>query len=196
MMRFLTPIFSFVLFGTLSAFAEIPNHHIFYRIDKRAPLTRIEIVFLGAGSGAEHPSQIGLAQTVSKLIWETAKKQGHMDQLEALGIHLNVTTSEAYQTISIYGLSENSGKAIEIVRDMIYNLAFTEYDLKYVKSQLSADYKNGIKSGTNIYTRMKNLALSQTLGIAKTRSLKTLNDLSLYEVKQYADHSENRRGIL
>ncbi len=185
MTRFLIPIFSFVLFGTLSAFAEIPNHHIFYRTDKRAPLTRIEIVFLGAGTGADSPSQIGLAQTVRKLIWKTAKKQGHIDQLEALGTHLTLTTSETYQAISIYGLSENSGKAIEIVRDLIYNLAFSEYDLKYVKSQLSADYKNEIKRPT--YTQIKNLALSQTLGILKMRSLKTLNDLSLYDVRQYAD---------
>lgn len=185
MKRFLTPIFSFVLLGTLSAFAEIPNHHIFYRIDKRAPLTRIEIVFLGAGTGAELPSQIGLVQTVRKLIWETAKKQGYLDQLEALGTHITLTTSEAYQTISIYGLSENSGKAIEIVRDLIYNLAFSEYDLKYVKSQLSADYKNEIKRSN--YRLMKNLALSQTLGIMKMRSLKTLNDLSLQDIGQYAD---------
>lgn len=185
MTRFLTPIFSFVLLGTLSAFAEIPNHHIFYRIDKRAPLTRIEIVFLGAGTGAELPSQIGLAQTVEKLIWETAKKQGHLDQLEALGTHLNITTSTEYQTISIYGLSENSGKAIEIVRDLIYNLAFSEYDLKYVKSQLSTDYKNEIKRSN--YRLMKNLALSQTLGITKRYSLKTLNDLSLQDIGQYAD---------
>ena len=185
MTRFLTPIFSFVLFGTLSAFAEIPNHHIFYRIDKRAPLTKIEIVFLGAGTGAELPSQIGLAKTVEKLIWETAKKQGHLDQLEALGTHLNITTSTEYQAISIYGLSEHSGKAIEIVRDLIYNLAFTEYDLKYVKSQLSTDYKNEIKRSND--RLMKNLALSQTLGIMKMRSLKTLNDLSLDDVRQYAD---------
>ncbi len=194
MKRFLILIFSFVLLGTLSAFAEIPNHHIFYRIDKRAPLTRIEIVFLGAGTGAELPSQIGLAKTVEKLIWETAKKQGHLDQLEALGTHLNITTSTEYQTISIYGLSEKSGKAIEIVRDLIYNLAFTEYvynlafteyDLKYVKSQLSTDYKNEIKRSN--YRLMKNLALSQTLGITKRRSLKTLNDLSLDDVRQYAD---------
>ena len=183
MTRFLTPIFSFVL--TLSAFAEIPNHHIFYRIDKRAPLTKIEIVFLGAGTGADFPSQIGLAQTVRKLIWETAKKQGHIDQLEALGTHLTLTTSDAYQTISIHGLSENSGKAIKIIRDLIYNLEFTEYDLKYVKSQLSTDYKDAIKRPT--YTMLKNLALSQTLGILKRRSLKTLNDLSLYDVRQYAD---------
>ena len=185
MTRFLIPIFSFVLFGTLSAFAEIPNHHIFYRTDKRAPLTKIEIVFLGAGTGADAPSQIGLAQTVRKLIWKTAKKQRHIDQLEALGTHLTLTTSETYQAISIYGLSENSDKAIEIICDLIYNLAFTEYDLKYVKSQLSADYKNEIKNPT--YTEIKNLALSQTLGILKMRSLKTLNDLSLYDVRQYAD---------
>ena len=185
MTRFLTPIFSFILLGPLSAFAEIPNHHIFYRIDKRAPLTKIEIVFLGAGTGVNPLSQIGLARTVFDLIWETAKKQGHLDQLEALGTHLTITTSTEYQTISIYGLSENSGKAIKIIRDLIYNLAFTEYDLKYVKSQLSADYKNEIKRPT--YTLMKNLALSQTLGIMKMRSLKTLNDLSLDDVRQYTD---------
>ena len=187
MMRFLIPIFSFVLFGTLSAFAEIPNHHIFYRIDKRAPLTRIEIVFLGAGTGAELPSQIGRAQTVSKLIRETAKKQGYSDQLEALGISLSVATYTEYQTISIYGLSENTGKAIKIVRDLIYNLAFSEYDLKHVKSQLRANYKNGIKSGTYIYTLMRNLALSQTFGILKMHSLKTLNDLSLDDIRQYVN---------
>lgn len=185
MMRFLILIFSFVLLGPISAFAEIPNHHIFYRIDKRAPLTRIEIVFLGAGTGVNPSSQIGLARTVFDLIWETAKKQGHLDQLEALGTHLNITTSAAYQTISINGLSENSGKAIKIIRDLIYNLAFSEYDLKYVKAQLSADYKNEIKRPT--YTLIKNLALSQTLGVLKMRSLKTLNDLSLYDVRQYAD---------
>ena len=185
MKRLLTPIFSFILLGTLPAFAEIPNHHIFHRIDKRGPLTKIETVFLGAGTGVDVPSQIGLAKTVEKLIWETAKKQGHLDQLEALGTHLTVTTSEAYQTISIYGLSENSGKAIKIIRDLIYNLAFSEYDLKYVKSQLSADYKDEIKRPT--YTMVKNLALSQTLGILKMRSLKTLNDLSLDDVRQYAD---------
>ena len=185
MMRFLIPIFSFVLLGPLSAFAEIPNHHIFYRTDKRAPLTRIEIVFLGAGTGADSPSQLGRAQTVRKLIWETAKKQGHIDKLEALGTHLTLTTSETYQAISIYGLSENSGKAIEIVRDLIYNLAFSEYELKYVKSQLSADYKNQIKHPT--YALMKNLVLSQTLGIMKMRSLKTLNNLSLQDIGQYAD---------
>ena len=50
---FLKVMLSFALchlwLASSPASAEIPNHHIFYRQDKRAPLTKIEIVFLGAG---------------------------------------------------------------------------------------------------------------------------------------------------
>ena len=77
-------IFTFALYyvvGILSVSAEIPNHHIFYRQDKRAPLTRIDIVFLGAGRNQEQPSKIGLAEMVSGLMWEHAKKHGYIDQL-------------------------------------------------------------------------------------------------------------------
>ena len=60
---FLKVILSFALchlFGVLSAFAEIPNHHIFYRQDKRAPLTSIEIVFLGQGEIRNNLLRLGL----------------------------------------------------------------------------------------------------------------------------------------
>ena len=138
---FLKVMLSFALcyvVGVLPTFAEIPNHHIFYRQDKRAPLTKIEIVFLGAGSGAEQPSQIGLAGTGAKLIWESAKKHGYikhgyMDQLEALGTRLNTSTKPLYYTISFYGLSEHCAEAIKIVRDLIYNLELSESDLEHVK---------------------------------------------------------------
>ncbi len=171
--------------GVLPAYAEISNHHIFYRNDNRAPLTSIEIVFLGAGSNREPPSQIGLARTVSKLIWELAKKQGHLDQLEALGTRLNISTSTLYQTISIYGLSENCGKSIKIVRDLIYNLEFSESDLQDVKKLMATDYESDLRK--NLRTHMRNFALSQTTGIKKYKSLKALKNLSLEDIRQYYD---------
>ncbi|MDE2832034.1 MAG: insulinase family protein [Gemmatimonadota bacterium] len=179
---------SFVLcyvIGVLTAFAEIPNHHIFYRQDKRAPLTKIEIVFLGAGSGAEQPSQIGLAGTGSKLIWESGKKHGHMDQLETLGTRLNTSTRSLYYTISFYGLSEHCAKSIKIVRDLIYNLELSESDLEQVKKLMVADIHNYLRRRT--YSLMKNFALSQTKGIKKSGSLKTLKNLSIEDIKQYYD---------
>ena len=171
--------------GVLPAFAEIPNHHIFYRQDKRAPLTKIEIVFLGAGSGAEHPSQIGLAGTGSKLIWESAKKHGYIDQLEALGTRLNTSTWLLYYTISFYGLSEHCAKSIKIVRDLIYNLELSQSDLEDVKKLMVADYQNYLRSRT--YPLMRNFAVAETKGIKKSGSLKTLKNLSLKDIKQYYD---------
>ena len=179
------------MIGVLPAFAEIPNHHIFYRQDNRAPLTKIEIVFLGAGSNQEPLSQIGLVRTASKLIWESAKKHGYikkhgyMDQLEALGTRLNTSTRPLYYTISIYGLSEHCAESIEIVRDLIYNLEFSESDLEYVQKLMVTDYQNDLRRIT--YPLMKNFALSQTKGIKKSRSLKTLKNLSLKDIRQYHD---------
>ncbi len=186
MYMFLKVILSFALcyvVSILPAFAEIPNHQIFYRQDKRAPLTKIEIIFLGAGSGAEQPYQAGLAMAVSQLIWKAVQKQGYMDQLEALGTRLNITTNTLYRTISIYGLSENSGRSIKIVRDFIYNLEFSESELQDIKKRLVADYRAYLRD----YTFIKNFALSETKGIKKHISLKTLKNLSLKDITQYYD---------
>ena len=185
---FLKVMLSFTLchlFGAFSTSAEIPNHHIFYRNDKRAPLTSIEIVFLGAGRNQEQPSQIGLANTVSTLIWEAAKKQGYMDQLSALGANLDIITHPLYQAISISALSENCDESIKIVCDFMHNLEFSDSDLQYAKKQETADYQSGLR--INTYKFMRTSAISQITGMKKFKSLKTLKDLSLEDVRLYYD---------
>ena len=181
-------IFSFALcyvVGILPAFAEIPNHHIFYRNDTRAPLTKIDIVFLGAGRNQDQPSQIGLARIVWRMIWDSAKRQGYLDQLLALGTRFNPITSTPYQTISIYGLSKNCGESIKIVVDLIQKLEFSDLDLKEAKKQLTTIYQNDLRNRSS--TLMKNFALLQTMDIKKRRSLKTLKNLSLEDIRQYYD---------
>ena len=125
MNRLQSVIFGLVLYSLCSilpAYAEISNHQIFYRQDKRAPLTKIDIVFLGAGSNHEQPAQIGIALTVSKFIREFAKKHGYIDQLAVLGTDLSVFANTTSLTISISTLSENCAESIKIVRDVISQL--------------------------------------------------------------------------
>ena len=173
--------------GVLSAFAEIPNHHIFYRNDTRAPLTKIDIVFLGAGRNQDQPSQIGLATTVWRMIWDAAKRRGYMDRLSASGAGFNTSTSTStyYQTISISALSRNCGESIKIVADLIQNLEFSDLDLKEVKEQLTTIYQNDVRRNASMMRRT--FALEQTMGIKKQRSLKTLENLSLEDIRQYYD---------
>ncbi|MXZ08318.1 MAG: insulinase family protein [Gemmatimonadetes bacterium] len=188
MNMFLKVMLSFALcyvVGVLSAFAEIRNHHIFYRQDTRAPLTRIDIVFLGAGRNQDQPSQIGLARTVWRMIWDAAKRRGYMDQLSALGTRFSTSTSTSYQRISISALSKNCGESIKIVVDLIQNLEFSDLDLKEAKKQLATRYQNDLRSQPSTY--MNNFALSQTTSLKKLRSLKTLKNLSLEDIRQYYD---------
>ena len=186
MNRLLRVFLGFVLYfsySILPAYAEISNHQIFYRQDKRAPLTRIDIIFLGAGSNQESPAQIGLARTVSKLIWEAAKKQGRIDQLAVLGTELYVFANTTSLTVSVSTLSENCAESIEIVRDVIYNFAFFESDLEDVKKQEMTNYRNDMDRNTTDF--MRNFALAKTRDIKKLRSLKTLKKFSVKDIRRY-----------
>ena len=143
MNRLQSVIFGLVLYylcSILPAYAEISNHQIFYRQDKRAPLTRIDIIFLGAGSNQESPSQNGLAEIASKLIWKDIEKRGYIDQLAVLGTELYVFANTTSLTVSISTLSENCAESIEIVRDSIHNFEFSESDLEDVKKREVTNY--------------------------------------------------------
>ena len=63
------------------------------------------------------------------------------------------------------------------------NLEFSDLDLKEVKKQLATRYQNDLRSRS--YTYMKNFALSQTTGIKKQRSLKTLKESLARGHRQY-----------
>ena len=173
----------YYLCSILPAYAGISNHQIFYRQDKRAPLTRIDIVFLGAGSNQESPSQNGLADIASKLIWKDIKKRGDIDQLAVLGTDLSVFANTTSLIVSISTLSENCAESIAIVRDLIYNLEFSESDFEDVKKQEVTNYQNDLERNTA--NHMKNFALARTKGIKKRMSLKTLKNLSAKDMRQY-----------
>ena len=186
MNRLQSVIFGLVLYylcSILPAYAEISNHQIFYRQDKRAPLTKIDIVFLGAGKKQEPPSQNGLAEIASKLIWKGIKKRGDIDQLAVLGTELYVFANTTSLTISISTLSENCAESIEIVRDFIHNFEFSESDLEDVKKREVTNYQNALKRNTANF--MRNFALARTKGIKKLRSLKTVKNLSAKDIRQY-----------
>ena len=186
MNRLQSVVFGLVLYYLCSispAFAEVTNHQIFYRQDKRAPLTRIDIVFLGAGSNQEPPPQNGLAEIASKLIWKGIEKRGDIDQLAVLGTELYVFANTTSLTISISTLSENCAESIAIIRDLIYNLEFSESDLEDVKKREVTNFQNDLERNTA--NHMRNFALARTKGIKKLRSLKTLKNLSAKNIRQY-----------
>lgn len=173
----------FLVVSALPADAGVPNHHFFYRSDNRAPITRLGIVFPGAGSNRDGHARNGLAETVAELILYLAKKHGHMTRLEELGGFLEVDTYYEYQAISMTTLSRNLDASLGIVRDLIQHMEFSDFDVHEAKRRLGIIADESVRSG--LHGLVKNYALARTIGMQKFHSRKAMEDLTPEDVREY-----------
>ena len=167
------------------ASGRIPNHHLFYRNDVRAPLTSLEIVFLGAGTNQDGHARTGLAVTAARLIEDYSKRHGYASRLETLGARLNVRTTFQYQTLSLSSLSENFEASIGIVDDLIRRMVFTEAGVEKAKRELQKSYQHAVRAGANRF--MRNYALARTMDVQRWFSSQAVRQLTLEKITQYHD---------
>ncbi|MDE2888949.1 MAG: insulinase family protein [Gemmatimonadota bacterium] len=175
----------FLIVCTLPAAARIPNHRMYYRHDDRAPITNLEIVFLGAGSNQEDHSKTGLATIVSKLIRNYSKKHGFTARLESLGTQLEVRTYFPYQTVSVSALSPNFEASVGIVNDLIRNMAFADSVIDDAKKELQTSYEKAAAFGSHRLVR--NFALARTMGLNRIFSRESMKRITLEDIRQYHD---------
>lgn len=168
---------------TVPVAARIPNHHIFYRNDNRAPLTNLEIVFLGGGSSRDGPDRSGLAVTAARLIQDYSKDRGYTARLEALGARFYVRTYFEYQIFYLSTLSENLDTSVRIVNDLIQRMAITEFALEKAKRDLKQSYQHSVRSRS--FGFMKNYALARKTSVQRFFSMQAVEQLTLEEIRQY-----------
>lgn len=169
----------------LPAAAGISNHRMYYRHDDRAPITNLEIVFLGAGSNQEDQPKTGLATLVSKLIRNFSKENGYTTRLESLGTKLEIKTYFQYQIISVSALSRNFEASMEIVYDLIRRLAFTDHAIEAAKKKLQTSYEKAAAFGSHRLTR--SFALARTMGLSRIFSREAIRRITSEDIKQYYD---------
>lgn len=175
----------FLIVCALPAAARISNNRMYYRHDDRAPITKLEIVFLGAGSNQEDQPKTGLATLVSKLIRNFSKKNGYTTRLESLGTRLEIKTYFQYQIISVSALSRNFEASMGIVYDLIRSLAFTDQAIEDAKKELQTSYEKAAAFGSHRLTR--NFALARTMGLNRIFSREAVRRISLEDIEQYYD---------
>jgi len=172
----------FCVLCALPASAQIPNHRLFYQQDSRAPLTKLEIVFLGAGSIRDETSRTGLALTVARLMDVYFRKLGYTARLETLGTDLDFNTYYEYQIISIETLSTNLTASLRIVSDFLRRMAVTDPALEEAKRKLQRSYERTADAGNR--GLLRNYALSRTAGVERWFSQEALKQITVEEVRQ------------
>ena len=166
----------------LPASAQIHDHRLFYWNDNRAPLTMLDIVFLGAGSIQDEASTTGLAVTANRLMKDFSKRHGYTARLETLGTKIEFSTYYENQVISISALSTNLTASVGIVDDLIRRFAITGLVLKEVKRDLQRIYQKSVDAGD--HDILRNYALARTVGVARWFSGEALRHITLEDVRK------------
>lgn len=162
--------------------AQVSNHSFFYLTDKRAPLTELEIVFLGAGKNQDDFSPTGLAITTARLVEDYSKKHGYTARLEALGTGLNFYTYSDYQVISISTLSTNLEVSAKIVSDLKHRMAVTDSAIEEAKRKLQVSYEKTQQAGE--HRLLRNYVLARTLGVRRWFSREAMKQITLEDVRK------------
>ena len=186
MNRQLKNLFMVLLFcvvGALPVFAHIPNHRLFFRNDKRAPLTTLKFFFLGAGNNRDGHARTGLAEIVSKLIATYSDKHGYTAELDALGTDFNIHSSHRYHAISISALSRHFETSVRIISDLMESMTFSESALQEARKGMRTSYRKSVRNDT--HRLITNFALVESWGIQRWRSLRALERLELDEIQEY-----------
>lgn len=166
----------------LPASAQIPNHRLFYQRDNRAPLTTLDIVFLGAGSKRDENSKTGLAVATARLMEDYSKRHAYTARLEALGTDIDFHTYYEYQEISIASLSTNFAASVRILNDLIRSMTVTDLTLEESKTKLLESYERVVDSGDHDIQR--NFALSRTVGVGRWFSREAMKRITIAEVRR------------
>lgn len=184
MMRPVNTTIKFAVYCVLCALpasAQIPNHRLFYQRDNRAPLTTLDIVFLGAGSKRDENSKTGLAVAAARLLEDYAREHGYTARMEALGTDIDFHTYFEYQAISIASLTANFAASVGIVNDLIRSMTVTDLALEESKMKLLESYEEAVESGDHDIQR--NFALSRTVGVGRWFSREAMKQITIEEVR-------------
>ncbi len=90
-------------------------------------------VWIGAGSAMETPQNNGVSHYIEHMLFKGTKKRSAKEiaeEMDSIGGQLNAVTSKEYTCYYAKTLTEHSGKAFDVLSDMITNSAFAEENIE------------------------------------------------------------------
>ena len=117
---------------------SIINDSLYYQCDARVPMTKMTLVFHGAGFQHDPETIPGLARVTSRMIFRgTPGKTREMiaRELELLGASADARVSETDLLIDLSCFSRNLDRVIALVGEILTEASFPEPELEIVKQQ-------------------------------------------------------------
>jgi zinc protease len=123
---------------------ELPNGLVWLFSEQHSlPLVSVKILIKG-GVLRDPPEKAGLANLTALLLTQGTKKRSATQiaqDVDFLGARLGAAGSDDYTSVSLTVLKNNLGPALDLLKDILFNPAFSREEMKRKISQLKASFQ-------------------------------------------------------
>jgi zinc protease len=123
---------------------ELPNGLVWLFSEQHSlPLVSVKILIKG-GVLRDPPEKAGLANLTALLLTQGTKKRSATQiaqEVDFLGARLGAAGSDDYTSVSLTVLKNNLGPALDLLKDILFNPAFSKEEMKRKVSQLKASFQ-------------------------------------------------------
>ncbi len=123
---------------------ELPNGLVWVFSEQHSlPLVSVKVLIKG-GVLRDPPEKAGLANLTALLLTQGTKKRSATDiaqEVDFLGAKLGAAGSDDYTSVSLTVLKNNLGPALDLLKDILFNPAFSKEEVKRKVSQLKASFQ-------------------------------------------------------
>lgn len=174
----------FYLCGT-SAFADIPNHKIYYQHDPRVPQTEISLIFATGGRIQEPIGKTGLLFALERLLYDRVRANisPHFDRL---GAYVQFRVSDLDATVKVRVFSENLDETLLLVHTFLEDLHFDDDELNQNRTQIMSvfeKYVDGKQLDEVLRDRLFANKQKRRIGTRQGINRVTAEDLNTYILK-------------
>jgi zinc protease len=123
---------------------ELPNGLVWLFSEQHSlPLVSVKILIKG-GVLRDPPGKAGLSNLTALLLTQGTKKRSATQiaqEVDFLGARLGAAGSDDYTSVSLTVLKKNLGPGLDLLKDVLFNPAFSKEEIKRKVSQLLASFQ-------------------------------------------------------
>jgi zinc protease len=137
---------------------------------------------------ADQVKKLGVAELTANLMNESTNKyttEQISAELEKIGSSIRFNASKTQTTINVYCLKKNLDATLKLLDEKLLNPAFKEEDFTLAKKQYKESIRNEGTSPNTMAEKAFNQALYGNSVMGNDPSLKTIENVSLQDVKDY-----------
>ena len=166
----------------------IKNNMLYYQQDLRTPVSKLTLVFQGAGEQKENETTIGLGAITAKLLFHGTTKYTRdelQNEFDLLGATVSAFVNESDFVIRIVCFSRTLSRVVNLISHCIEECTFPQPEIELVKRQESNRLTSLLQSNDELLRIANRYVLFHGSHLGKTGSWSSIERIKQDDIREY-----------